>query len=226
MALRDFNRTMMLPMRVWDVPTRLFHWLIALLVVVSFVSVKAGWMPLHLLSGYTVFALLLFRVTWGFVGSETARFRNFLTAPAQGLSHLRRFAERTPDTQIGHNPAGGWMVLVMLVLLGMQVLSGLFNAEPHGTAAGAFAKFVGKDGSAVAAVVHAVNFSLLLLVIVLHIVAIAAYRLVKQHDLVRPMITGIKRLPAATRQPRMANPLLAAVILGAALGIVWAVATI
>jgi cytochrome b len=226
MALRDFNRTMMLPMRVWDLPTRLFHWLIVVLLTVSFVSVKAGWMPLHLLSGYTVFTLLLFRIAWGFVGSETARFRSFLTAPAKGLLHLRRFGERTPDTQIGHNAAGGWMVLVMLVLLGVQVLSGLFNADPDSHAAGALAHHVSKGVSEAFGAVHSINFALLLLLIVLHILAIAAYRLVKHHDLVRPMITGVKRLPAATRQPRMANPLLAAVILGAALGIVWAVVSI
>ena len=78
-------------------------------------------MELHFLSGYSIIALLLFRVAWGFVGSETARFSHFLKSPLAALRHLARLHRREPDTEIGHNAAGGWMVLVMLVLLAVQV---------------------------------------------------------------------------------------------------------
>jgi len=228
MALRDFNRTMMLPMRVWDAPTRLFHWAIALLVLFSFVSVQANWMPAHLISGYCVLALLLFRLVWGFAGSETSRFRQFLVSPATALRTLRAFRQPGPDTQIGHNPAGGWMVLALLLLLGVQVTSGLFNTEEYGAdyaAAGPLVKYISKQTASLAGNVHAINSNLLLTAIGLHILAIIAYVRLKKHDLVRPMITGIKRLPAATRQPRMVSPLRAVLVLGLAGLAVWVLAT-
>jgi cytochrome b len=228
MALRDFNRTMMLPMRVWDAPTRLFHWSIVLLVPLSFVSAEADWMRMHLVSGYIVLALLLFRLVWGFVGSETARFRQFLVSPVKGLRHLRTIRQPTPDTQIGHNEAGGWMVLIMLLLLGVQAVSGLFNTEEYGkayAAAGPLVNYVGKQTASLAGAVHAINFNLLAAVIVLHILAIGAYARLKQHDLVRPMITGVKRLPAATRQPCLVGPRRAALVLAVAGAAVWVLAT-
>ena len=228
MALRDFNRTMMLPMRVWDMPTRLFHWAIVLLVLASFVSAQASWMELHLVSGYLVLALLLFRLVWGFIGSETSRFGKFLVSPLKGLRQLRALRQPTPDTQIGHNEAGGWMVLIMLLLLAVQAVSGLFNTEEYGkayAAAGPLARYVDKDVASLAGAVHAINFNLLAAAIVLHILAIAIYARVKKHDLLRPMITGVKRLPAATRQPRLVSPVRAAWVLAGAGVAVWALAT-
>jgi cytochrome b len=228
MALRNFTRTMVLPMRIWDAPTRLFHWAIVLLVLLSFVSVEANWMRVHLASGYTVLTLLLFRLVWGFVGSETSRFRQFLASPAKALRSLRGFRQRSPDTQVGHNPAGGWMVLAMLGLLGVQVLTGLFNTEEYGAsyaAAGPLVKYVSKDTAGILGAVHAANFYVLLLAILLHIAAIGAYLRLKGHDLVRPMITGVKRLPAATRQPRLVSPLRAVAVLALAGVAVWVLAT-
>ncbi len=228
MALRDFSRTMMLPMRVWDAPTRLFHWAIVLLVVLSVTSVRANWMHVHLVSGYLVLTLVLFRLVWGFVGSETARFRQFLGSPAKALHYMRGFRDRTPDAQVGHNPAGGWMVLVMLVLLCVQVLTGLFNTEEYGAdhaAAGPLVKYVSKSVSGIAGTIHAVNFDLLLLAILVHICAIGAYVRLKKHNLTWPMITGVKRLPAATRQPRLVSPLRAAAVLAVVGAAVWVLAT-
>jgi cytochrome b len=224
MGLRDFNRTMLLPMRVWDTPTRLFHWVLVLLVLLSYVSVKAGWMQIHLTSGILVLALLLFRLTWGFAGSETARFRHFLGNPARALAHLARFRQRGPDTQVGHNEAGGWMVLLMLMLLAVQVVSGLFNANRHGIA-GPLAKYGDAQVTAIAHFVHGANFNLLAAAVGLHILAILAYAVVKRHDLVRPMVTGVKRLPATTRQPRMASPILAVVLAALAGVAAWLLAT-
>lgn len=224
MALRDFNRTILLPMRVWDAPTRLFHWVLVLLVLLSYVSVQAGWMRIHLISGYAVLGLLLFRLAWGFVGSETARFGRFLGNPAHALAHLARFRERGPDTQVGHNEAGGWMVVLMLVLLAVQSVSGLFNADRHGTA-GPLAAYAGERVTSIARFVHSANFNLLAAAVGLHILVILAYAVVKKHDLVRPMITGVKRLPATTRQPRMASPALAAVLAALAGVAVWLLAT-
>jgi cytochrome b len=117
MALRNFTQTIRLPMRIWDAPTRLFHWVLVLLIATSYVTVQNNWMDLHLLSGYAILTLLLFRLVWGFIGSDTARFARFLRSPFAALRHLASFTKREPDNEVGHNEAGGWMVLVMLVVL-------------------------------------------------------------------------------------------------------------
>ena len=206
-----------LPMRVWDLPTRLFHWIIVLLVALSYLSVSLaevsyGWMQVHLISGYGVLTLLVFRLVWGILGSDTARFSKFLGSPLAGFRHLASFRARTPDDQVGHNEAGGWMVIAMLLLLAAQVGTGLFSNDDALTE-GPLAQFVSKAASNQAAGVHAILFKALLSFIVLHVAAIVAYAVVKRHDLVRPMFSGKKRLPATTRAPRMASPLLALAVL-------------
>jgi len=192
---------MQLPMPVWDGATRLFHWLLAAAVVIAYGSAWQGMTALHRASGLFIVALLLFRVAWGFVGSDTARFTQFLDNP---LTALRDFATRTSDTQVGHTPACGWMTVIILALLAAMVSSGLV-ANPA---------------------VHALASTLLLGAIALHLLAILAYAVVKRHDLVRPMITGRKRLRAATPAPRMANPLLALAVLIAAAAVTWIVAAL
>jgi len=207
-------------MRVWDAPTRLFHWAIVVLMTFSYVCALREWNQLHFLSGYTVLTLLLFRLAWGFVGSETSRFRQFLRSPAAGLAHLAAFGKREPDTEIGHNAAGGWMVLAMLLALFIQVGTGLF-ANNDIDAKGPLAHRVSKATSDWLSGVHVTSFYVLLALVVLHIAAIIAYAAVKRHDLVRAMVTGKKRLPANLRQPRFESPLLALGILIVAAVAVW-----
>ena len=210
-------------MRVWDGPTRLFHWAIVLLVAFSYVSVENGWIEYHILSGLAVLAALLFRLVWGFVGSDTARFRNFMRSPFDAFRHLARFPRREPDTEIGHNAAGGWMVLLMLAALAAQVGTGLFSSTDYGDA-GPLSEWIGSDASHRLTTLHGTLFYVLLGLIALHVVAIVAYALVKRHDLVRPMVTGRKRLPATMRQPRFASPILAVVLVALAAAAVWALA--
>jgi cytochrome b len=224
MALRNFNQTVRLPMRIWDAPTRLFHWLLVLLIATSYVTVQRNWMDLHLLSGYAILTLLLFRLVWGIVGSDTARFARFLRSPFAAVRHLAGFARREPDNEVGHNEAGGWMVLVMLLVLSMQVGTGLLSND-DGSTEGPLAKYAGKALSDTLSGYHGLNFDLLLGLIGLHILAIIAYAVVKKHDLVRPMFSGKKKLPAATRAPRMASPILALAILVVAAAAVWVLAT-
>jgi len=211
-------------MRVWDAPTRLFHWAIVILIGVSWLSIHNGWMLIHFLSGYSILTLLLFRITWGFVGSETARFASFLGSPLAALRHLSHLRRREPDDQIGHNAAGGWMVLVMLLMLAVQVGTGLC-ANDDVLTEGPLAEYVGKKLSDRLSIIHALNFKLILAVIVLHLLAIGGYAVLKGHNLVRPMVTGRKRLPAGLRAPRMANPLLALAVLACAVGVVLSFAT-
>jgi cytochrome b len=214
-------RQLYLPLRVWDLPVRLFHWTLVVLIFVSWLTQELGRMDLHKLCGYTIMALLLFRLAWGFVGSDTARFSKFLRSPLAAFRHLGQLHRREPDTEIGHNAAGGWMVLVMLGMLAVQVGSGLFSNDDVLTE-GPLAHFVSKETSDWLSHVHSINFKLIEAVIVLHVLAIATYALLKGHNLVRPMITGKKRMPGATRAPRMASPLLAIVILAIAGGAVAA----
>jgi len=203
-------KSMRLSMRVWDAPTRLFHWAIVVLVAVSYGSQLAGNMQLHFLSGYTLLTLLLFRLVWGFVGSETARFGRFLTSPLTGLRHLRQLGRRGADNQIGHTAAGGWMVLFMLLALLVQAVTGLFAS--HKDVHGPLAAYVGDPLSHRITTVHSWNFYVILGLVVLHVLAVLTYAVVGGQNLLRPMITGKKRLPAATKPPRMASSLLALLV--------------
>jgi cytochrome b len=193
------------PMRVWDAPTRLFHWAIVILLGVSWLTESRGWMEMHFWSGYLIIALLLFRLVWGFVGSQTARFSYFLKSPFAALHHLSRLHRREPDTEIGHNAAGGWMVLVMLALLVVQVATGLC-ANDDGTTEGPLFKYITKDRSDWLSGIHALNFLLIQIAVLAHIAAILLYAVLKRHDLVRPMITGRKHLPAGMTAPTLASP--------------------
>lgn len=225
MALRTRQQVLYLPMRVWDAPTRLFHWLTVLLLPAAYIAAELGWMELHFDAGYALLALLLFRIGWGFVGSDTARFARFLVSPLAGLHHLAGFRTREPDTQVGHNAAGGWMVLAMLLLIAIQIISGLGANDGLGVYEGPAAKYLSGRISDLATVVHNSTTDVLIAVVVLHILAIVLYAVMKGQDLVRPMVTGKKRLPATTRQPRMASPALALILLAVSAAVAILVAT-
>ena len=211
------------PVQVWDLPTRLFHWAIVVLVGASWVTQWRDWMSWHLISGYAILALLLFRLAWGVVGSDTARFSRFLASPFAAFRHLSRLTRREPDTEVGHNAAGGWMVLLMLLLLIVQVGTGLFANDDVMTE-GPLAYKIDKSTSDWLSEIHSINFTLIEIAIALHIVAVLTYAVLKRHDLVRPMLTGIKRLPASQPRPHMASLWRAAALIVIAAGAVtWLV---
>ena len=202
--------------RIWDVPTRLFHWTLVLLVGFSWLSSKMFWMQLHFLSGEAILALVLFRIVWGFVGSDTARFGRFLKSPMAAVAHLKHLRRREPDTEIGHNAAGGWMALGLLVLLLLQVGTGLFSSDDEAAIEGPLRHLVAAGTSAWLTNLHGFAFTAIEIAVAGHIAAVLVYLLLKGHNLVRPMITGTKDIPGPVAQPRMAHPALAAGILGAA----------
>jgi len=203
-------RQLHLPMRIWDLPTRLFHWILVVLIFTSWLSAELNWMRVHVVSGLTILTLLLFRLLWGFIGSDTARFSHFLKSPFEALRHLMHLTKREPDLETGHNAAGGWMVLGLLGLLIVQAGSGLC-ANDDVLTEGPLARIVGKERSDWFTHIHDVNFLLIEIAVALHVLAIVSYRLLKGHNLLLPMITGKKRLPGATRAPRMMHPILALV---------------
>jgi cytochrome b len=202
-------------MRIWDAPTRLFHWALVILVGCAWLTQELGRMELHFLCGYSILTLLLFRLAWGFAGSDTARFSRFLKTPVAALQHLAHLHRREPDTEIGHNAAGGWMVLAMLAMLAVQVATGLC-ANDDGDTEGPLFKYVSKDRSDWLSHIHAVNFKVIQIAVLLHIVAILIYLGLKRHDLVRPMITGRKHLPEALQPPMLASPMRAVVLFAVA----------
>lgn len=198
-------------MRVWDAPVRLFHVAAVVLIACAYATYHLGRMDLHGLAGDALLALLLFRLAWGFVGSETARFSAYLVNPLAGLARRRE-----PDSETGHGAAGGWIVLVLLLALAAECVTGI-SAARAGAAPGAL-------GGGWPASAHAGGFYVLLALLALHLVSLAACAAAGRQGLVQLMVTGKKRLPAATRQPRLSSPILALALLAVAAGLAWALA--
>lgn len=222
---------------VWDIWIRLVHWAIVLLLPFSWWTAENDRWDWHFWSGYTVLTLVLFRIAWGLVGSDTARFSRFLKSPIAGLRHLAEFRHgragralerrRSAAAEIGHNAAGGWMVLALLGLLLAQATSGLFADDLIFTR-GPLARWAGEAVSDTATTIHLRVFWVIVGAAVLHILAIIAYRVVRGQNLVRPMITGALRLPVLYNgpRPRMGHPLLAAALLAAAAAAVYGITRI
>ncbi len=181
---------------VWDIPVRLFHWSLVALFCFSFYSGKTGGFELmdyHMYSGYTVLTLILFRILWGFFGSRYARFSSFLGSPAKIWAYLSSLKNTTHKTTIGHNPAGGLSVVIMLLLLLGQGLTGLFTNDDI-LLEGPLAHLVTYDQSRSLTGIHETISWLLVGFISLHILAIIFYRVVRKVNLVKPMITGTVEL--------------------------------
>jgi cytochrome b len=186
---------------VWDIPIRVFHWLIVALIAAAYATWRLNWMVLHGWVGDAVLTLVLFRLLWGFLGSETARFSRFLTSPRIVFQHLKHALRAEPDRQVGHNPAGGWMVLLLLALLLAETLTGLYVANDIADE-GPLTELVPTWAANAIAASHAILWDALLAAIVLHVLAIAGFAAIKGQNLLRPMITGTKLLPASTPAPR------------------------
>ncbi|OFX11192.1 MAG: hypothetical protein A2516_09475 [Alphaproteobacteria bacterium RIFOXYD12_FULL_60_8] len=220
--------------KVWDAPIRLFHWALVILVTFNFIAIKLGGpakvlqklgykgfitdTDLHMLSGQTLLTLMVFRFGYGLIGSTTARFSNFLTSPLKVWMYLRsgglgRWA--------GHNPAGGWMAALMLVVLGAMAGLGLF-ANDDIMADGPLMHLVGKTTSDSLTWYHRLLSRVLLGLVVLHVAAIIYYRRVKKDNLIPPMLHGYKDWPENEPVPSISftHPLLALGLLGASAALV------
>lgn len=200
---------------VWDLPTRLFHWSIVILFAFSWWSGEQGgsWMRFHFWSGYAILALVLFRIIWGLVGSHTARFADFLKGPRAGLHHLGELLKPGKTSDIGHNPLGGWMVALLLVLLLVQTVTGLFS-EDRELNAGPLSLWVSQKTSHFLTEIHETVVNILLLLIAAHVAAVFAYLIFKRDNLIGAMLTGRKQLSLAPGQePKMASVYLALAVL-------------
>jgi cytochrome b len=205
--------------RIWDLPTRAVHWLLALLIPFSWWSANSDHLPWHRLSGYTILGLLIFRLIWGVVGSATARFSGFLRGPGVIVAYLRG---RMPPT-IGHNPLGGWSIAAMFTALGVQLALGLFSVDEDGLEAGPLSKFVSFDTGRAIAHAHHIGFWALLALISLHLTAIAVYAM-RRRNLVSPMITGVANVGPGQAAPPLAARWRAAPVAAVAVAVTWIVA--
>jgi cytochrome b len=204
---------------LWDLPTRAVHWLLALLVPFSWWSATHHHLPLHRLSGYVIAGLLLFRLLWGWLGHESARFAAFLRPPGVVIAYLRG---RTA-AYLGHNPLGGWSVAAMLGALALQASLGLFSVDEDGLEAGPLARFVSFDTGRAIAHVHHLTFWLVVGLIALHLLAIGIYEF-KGRRLVAPMLTGRAPLPEGVAAPRPARLIAFFFAAAAAIAAAWVIA--
>ena len=182
--------------RVWDAPVRVFHWALVALVLTSWVTSEIGGnaMTYHMWSGYTILTLVVFRIVWGFVGSEHARFRGFLHGPRAILSHAGGLFGSTSRYYVGHNPLGGISVVLMLASLLLQAGTGLFANDDIATE-GPLTYMVSGATSSLLTTIHRYNFYVLVALIALHVAAALYYLIVKRENLIGAMFTGRKRVP-------------------------------
>lgn len=206
--------------RIWDLPTRVFHWLLVALLVTQVVTANVGGnaMVWHMRSGYGVIALLLFRLVWGLVGGHWSRFRSFLYSPVSLLRYVRG---RLPEPA-GHNPLGALSVFALLAALAFQAASGLFSDDEIAFS-GPFTVLVSSERVGQATWFHTELGKFFVLgLVALHVLAIAYYAVLKRKTIVRPMVDGDKVLEYATAHSRddAASRLLALALLAACIGVV------
>ena len=205
--------------RVWDLPTRLFHWALVVCIVglVTTAQIGGNAMDWHFRFGYCVLTLLLFRLLWGFVGGHWSRFSTFLYSPASLLRYIR--GQENGGQPLGHSPLGALSVFAILALLLLQVGTGLFSDDEI-AAVGPLSKLA--SGPVVSQLTHYhkdIGKVIVLILVLLHIGAIAFYRIKRKKDLIRPMLVGDVSSPTpqlASRDDAGSRALAAVILLGSA----------
>jgi cytochrome b len=183
------------PILVWDLPTRLTHWLFAVCIAISWWTAEQRLMAWHRYSGYTMLGLLVFRTYWGFAGSSTARFTRFLRGPRAVFAYFRLSRERRARV-VGHTPLGSWSVVALLLAMIVQVSLGLFATDVDGLESGPLSHLVSFDGGRAFAEAHELSFDVLVVLAAVHVVAIVFYLLYDRNDLTSPMLSGRRRVAA------------------------------
>jgi cytochrome b len=179
---------------VWDLPTRLFHWTLVILILLQYLSGKFELLPMewHFWLGYVTLALVVFRVLWGFAGSQTSRFAAFVRGPRAVLHYARETAAGRHVDVVGHNPLGGWSVLLLLASILVQSVTGLFSSDDL-TETGPLAGRVSEATVKWMTHLHHLNQSVLLLLIALHVGAVLLHWVIRRDNLIAAMIHGKSR---------------------------------
>jgi cytochrome b len=193
------------PVKLWDWPVRLVHWMFVLLLPALWWTAEEGDLTLHKQLGMIMVILLGFRILWGLVGSSTARFGTFLRGPVTVGRYVRSLFGRAPgEPAVGHNPLGGWSVVLLLLLLCWQVGLGLIAQDTDGIESGPLNHLVSYDTAEWARETHELGFNLILALVAIHVLAVLFYLVVKRDNLVGPMFTGRRRFAADLAAPRIA----------------------
>ncbi len=187
---------------LWDLPVRLVHWSFVALIPALWWTAQHN-IDLHKQLGLVMLGLVVFRLIWGFVGSQSARFGNFVRGPAVVIAYLRELRGAAHLPIAGHNAAGGWSVIILLGLLAIQVTLGTF-AQNEDSVTGPLNYLVSYDTAETLSGLHGLGFDLIVVFSLGHIAAIIYYTVVKKDRLVPPMITGSRDFPADVKAPRMA----------------------
>jgi len=177
--------------RVWDLPIRVFHWLLVICIVGSLVTINLGDYAIewHSYFGYSILVLLIFRIIWGFIGSTHARFSTFFPSKAAVVNYLSGNSSRV----LGHNPLGAISVFALLFVLCIQVFTGLF-VDDEVTFQGPLSKYIPNSLVSLFSEIHEGNQVLIYTLITIHIAAILYYRKFKGEDLIKPMLSGDKEI--------------------------------
>lgn len=207
---------------VWDLPTRLFHWLLVALIGFSWWSAENGELDLHIWSGLAVMSLLVFRLLWGLFGSSTARFANFVRGPGAVLAYVK---DMDGWQAVGHSPLGALSVIALLGAIAVQVGLGLFAVDNDGLLEGPLASLVSLDVSERVSEFHEDWFDVILVLAGLHILAILFFRLYLGKKLTGPMITGKAETGPAIEPMRPGRWWVALICLAVAIGVArWVLA--
>ncbi|MGZ9897561.1 cytochrome b/b6 domain-containing protein [Shewanella gaetbuli] len=202
--------------KVWDLPVRIFHWGMVSLLALLWWTADAGEMELHQVMAYLLCSLLVFRVVWGVVGSETAKFSQFLRSPKAAL----QYAKSNPKPEsIGHNPLGAFMVVLLMLLLMVQFSTGLFATDDIFTE-GPLNRYISSDLASTLTWIHKQAFNVILAFAAIHVLAIIIY-LIKGDNLIAAMITGYKKVNAQVAQPKLRSIWIALVIFAGIFSVVW-----
>ncbi|MGA9422000.1 MAG: cytochrome b/b6 domain-containing protein [Rhodanobacteraceae bacterium] len=209
---------------VWDLPTRLFHWILVLLIALQFASGELELLPMewHFRLGYVTLALILFRLLWGFFGSTSARFRTFVRSPWEVLRYLGNSIAGRESRHVGHNPLGGWSVIAMLLCVAVQALSGLFASDDI-SEYGPLGARVSDATVDLLTRVHKINRYVLAMLIALHLTAVLLHWILKRDNLVAPMLHGRMRVAADQAAPSIAPLWRALVLVLISAAIVWGI---
>lgn len=207
--------------RVWDLPVRITHWCFVLLLPAMWWTAENSEMAWHKRLGLLLLALLVFRLMWGLVGSSTARFASFVKSPSTVFAYFRG---TNRSTSPGHNPAGGWSVVALLLVMSVQVSTGLFAGDPYDGATGPLNDLVRTMTADTLTDIHETNFNIILALVALHLLAVAYYTFIKRAGIVGPMVSGRGMGQAGGMAMEPVPAWRAAVCLGIGLGVsawVW-----
>jgi len=222
----DLEAAPTLRIRVWDLPTRVFHWALALAVFSQVVTGSAGIMEWHFRVGYLILTLLVFRVIWGFIGGRWSRFVAFIYAPSSLMAYLRGRAH--PDHLVGHTPLGALSVFALLALLIIQVATGLVS-DDEVASSGPLTRFVSNATVSMASAWHSQvgKWGIIFLVCV-HVLAVLFYVVVRRHRLVRPMVSGDKLVSRRVAPSRddPASRMVALMVFGVCAGFTYWIASL